>query len=267
MKFYQLCLFLQLTLYFYQLVKSENDKKINSFSNVTCDRSSDFSCWVYGNHYRNTASDLCALGSSGCLWKAPELINVTAENYETQKWMLSMDPKRIVAYIIPGETPNDTPQPIRMYQDEHDRLEVTASLFKDTVSKYGDVAIIIPSGGNAHPRDPLTPYNEAYQMKQILNREYGIPTSRIIIDSYAQHSTTNLRNTGRFMMQMGIDNATIVADYSQSFYFAHDWLYFRERCEKELGYVVGYLDYISLLTTFFQPFSDCWRKGTDLLDP
>jgi hypothetical protein len=74
----------------------------------------------------------------------------------------------------------------------------------------------------------------------ILNREYGIPIDRIIIDSYAQHSTTNLRNAARFMMKMGLKKSIIVTDHLQSFYYSHDVLStFRRRCRKELGYACG----------------------------
>jgi vancomycin permeability regulator SanA len=66
---------------------------------------------------------------------------------------------------------------------------------------------------DAHPDNPRTPYNEAFQMKQILTRELGIPQGRIIIDSYALHSTTNLRNVARLMLQLGIQNATVVSDW------------------------------------------------------
>jgi len=234
-----------------------------------CNKNSDPSCWVYGNHFRNTAYDICAIGSIGCLWSDPEPINITAENLDTQKWLLTQDPNKIRVFIIPGHTDINTIIPIRMSEDEHDNLHLTAALYNEVINKYGDLAVIVPSGGNAHPRSPkLTPYNEAFQMKQILFGEYGIPRSRIIIDSYSQHSTTNLRNVARFMMQFGLQNATIVSDYLQSFYFAHDWIStFYSRCLNELGYIVGDLEAITLRTTFFSPSDACWKKGTDTLDP
>jgi len=237
-------------------------------NDLPCDRKSDVSCWVYGNHYQKTAYDICALGTPSCLWSDPEPINITSENLRTHQWLLSMDPSKIIVFITPGETDLYTDIPIRMSDDEHERVHMTAILYQQTVSKYGDIAVIIPAGGNAHPSDPRTMYNEAYQMKQILFREYGVNPERIIIDPYAQHSTTNLRNVGRYMMQMGIKNATIVTDYSQSFYYGHDWLStFYLRCLDELGYIVGDLEAITLTTTYFSPSTDCWRKGDDPLDP
>jgi len=236
---------------------------------TSCTRNSDPSCWVYGNHYLNTAYDICAIGSQGCLWSSAEPINITSENIDTQNWLLTKDPSTIQVFIIPGHTDVNTIIPIRMSDDTHDNLRLTTALYKDVIKKYGDVAVIIPSGGNAHPRNPkLTPFNEAYQMKQMLFWEYGISRSRIIVDSYSQHSTTNLRNVARLMLQFGLKNATIVTDYLQSFYFAHDQLStFYSRCIKELGYIVGDLESITLRTTYFAPSQACWKKGTDLLDP
>lgn len=105
-------------------------------------------------------------------------------------------------------------------------------------------------------------------MKIVLMREFSIPSDRIIIDPYALHSTTNLRNAARFMLQYSLQNATIVADFLQTFYFSHDWIsQFYERCIEDLGYVVGDMEQIGLTQTSFVPSNDCWKVGTDPSDP
>jgi vancomycin permeability regulator SanA len=43
-------------------------------------------------------------------------------------------------------------------------------------------ALILVSGGNVHPNH--TPFNEAFQMRHLLLREFGISPLQIIIDPY-----------------------------------------------------------------------------------
>jgi hypothetical protein len=155
-----------------------------------------------------------------------------------------------------------------MSDDEHSRLTHVADLYAHINEGGKDQVIIIPTGGNAHPSNPRTPYNEAFQMKQVLFREYGIPAERIIIDSYALHTTTNLRNTARFLMQIGIKQATIVASVLQTAYIQHyDISGFKARCIKSFGYWVGDISPLTVTTTLFKPSPDCWKRGTDLPDP
>eukprot|EP00027_Filamoeba_sp_ATCC50430_P001056 CAMPEP_0168555732 /NCGR_PEP_ID=MMETSP0413-20121227/8497_1 /TAXON_ID=136452 /ORGANISM="Filamoeba nolandi, Strain NC-AS-23-1" /LENGTH=242 /DNA_ID=CAMNT_0008586613 /DNA_START=19 /DNA_END=744 /DNA_ORIENTATION=+ len=227
------------------------------YASSPCNRNSDPSCWVYGNHYDSTAYDFCAIGSVGCMRSSAEPIDVTQENDEVYNYLLSMNPEDINTVIIPGETPNDTPIPVRMSEEEHIRVQRAFEFWKNLTN-----GIIIVSGGNAHPRNPPTPYNEAYQMKTVLNTEYGVPNSRIVVEPYAQHSTTNLRNAGRFMLQMELKNATIVTGLGQSFYFGHGWVSsFDERCLRELGYLVGELKAITDSETVFEPSENCWTVG------
>src|SRR6185503_8834544 len=80
----------------------------------------------------------------------------------------------------------------------------------------------------------------------------GMKEERVIVEARARHSTTNLRNAGRVMLEHGIRAALITtlggglfgSDlFGQDFYFANPILStFYARCERELGYRVGELN-------------------------
>mmetsp|Transcript_14264 Transcript_14264/g.19887 ORF Transcript_14264/g.19887 Transcript_14264/m.19887 type:complete len:103 (-) Transcript_14264:435-743(-) len=56
------------------------------YASSPCNRNSDPSCWVYGNHYDSTAYDFCAIGSVGCMRSSAEPIDVTQENDEVYNY-------------------------------------------------------------------------------------------------------------------------------------------------------------------------------------
>jgi hypothetical protein len=92
-------------------------------------------------------------------------------------------------------------------------------------------------------------------MKQALLREFNVSADRIVIDAYARHTTTNVRNSGRFMLAYGIKNATIVSGVPQTLYLSYPALSFTARCQRELGAQTGY----ALFNTAFNlSTSDCF---------
>lgn len=94
---------------------------------------------------------------------------------------------------------------------------------------------LIVSGGHVHP--DRTPYSEAVEMKRELITRYHVPEDAIVIDPYARHTTTNLRNAIRlvFRLRAPIDKPVLVATTRvQSTYIqSRD---FADRCTTELGY-------------------------------
>lgn len=68
--------------------------------------------------------------------------------------------------------------------------------------KEGKAPFIVVSGGRVHPFK--TPYSEAGEMKKYLMEVCGIPEEVIIAEPHARHTTTNIRNTARIMLQQGI---------------------------------------------------------------
>ncbi|MGY0407798.1 MAG: YdcF family protein [Polaribacter sp.] len=94
---------------------------------------------------------------------------------------------------------------------------------------------IIVSEGHAHPF--RTPSCEAIEMKKELMQVYHIPQENIIIEPYARHTTTNLRNTSRLMIkyQMPLKKKSLMITNN---FHSKDITTkkFSERCLIELGY-------------------------------
>ena len=102
----------------------------------------------------------------------------------------------------------------------------------------GNTAFIVTSGAAVHPKG--SHFVEAVEMRKVLIERYKIPADRIIIEPYARHTTTNLRNVTRELVAMGapIDMPTlIVANPSQSRYIESPE--FAARNPAELGYHPG----------------------------
>jgi hypothetical protein len=141
------------------------------------------------------------------------------------------------------------------------RLAEAVRVFRET----GAVAILV-TGGNVHPPD--TPYNEALGMKRHLVGELAVPADRVVLEPYARHTTTNLRNAGRFMEAHGIEWGIVVTDLLQSFYIGRPAISgFEQRCREELGYSLGELVRAGPLRTRFRPSYAVMRRGDDPLDP
>lgn len=100
--------------------------------------------------------------------------------------------------------------------------------------EQGMAPFLIVSGGHVHPNK--TPYNEALEMKRALVAQ-GVPADAILIDPYARHTTTNLRNAARLLFRAGapVDRPFLVtSSRSQSAYIGGP--VFTERNTAELGY-------------------------------
>jgi hypothetical protein len=80
--------------------------------------------WVMGNHTDGSAYDICAVGSPSCLESSPEIIDVAKFNGAAQQrlWKLQQQTQFTqTIVIIPGQTPNSTPNPVRASFFEHSR--------------------------------------------------------------------------------------------------------------------------------------------------
>jgi len=94
---------------------------------------------------------------------------------------------------------------------------------------------ILVSGGYVHPDH--TQFAEAIEMKKFLIKQLGVPESAIIVDPYARHTTTNLRNAARLVFRIGAptDKEVVVASHgNQTAYLASAT--FAARCAEELGF-------------------------------
>lgn len=133
----------------------------------------------------------------------------------------------------------------------------------------GKAPVIVVSGGRVHPFK--TPYSEAEEMKTYLMETWGIPESAIIAEPHARHTTTNIRNTVRIMMEQGIPMekpGLITSGSSHIDYASGD--YFQELCKKEMWQVpfkLGYRLSPRVVEFYPQPCASIIATLEDPLDP
>jgi hypothetical protein len=138
---------------------------------------------------------------------------------------------RFTAMILTGVGPEIGGMALSPYGKYH--LRLAADRFAQ-----GDIPFIIVTGGRAHPR--ATRFAEAEEMRRALIERYGVPADAIVIEPYARHTTTNLRNSARLLIAMGApldDDALIVCNPQQSAYIEDTR--FATRNADELGYQPG----------------------------
>jgi hypothetical protein len=138
---------------------------------------------------------------------------------------------RYTAMIVTGVGPEIEGEPLSPFGKYH--LRLAARRFAQ-----GDIAFILVTGGRAHPR--ATPFTEADEMRKALIDRYGVPPDAIIIEPYARHTTTNLRNASRLLARIGAPleaETVIVCNPLQSAYI--ESAKFTQRNAAELGYQPG----------------------------
>lgn len=114
---------------------------------------------------------------------------------------------------------------------------------RKAVEEYnkGKAPFIIVSGGHVHPNRTKT--CEAIEMKKELIRVYQIPEKAIIVEPYARHTTTNLRNATRLMLDYGfnIKQKSMIVSNPRHIKSIESKL-FDVRFMDELGYLPGKID-------------------------
>jgi hypothetical protein len=112
--------------------------------------------------------------------------------------------------VVPGIGPTDATTPISLGSQNH--ADLAAARFA-----AGWAPIFALTGGRVHP--DRTTFSEALEMKTYLMSKYGIAENVIIVDPYARHTTTNLRNVSRYAFRYGVPTnvpALVVTDYGQT---------------------------------------------------
>ncbi len=138
---------------------------------------------------------------------------------------------RYSAMIVTGVGQEIEGEPLSPFGKYH--LRLAARRFAQ-----GDIAFVLVTGGRAHPR--ATRFTEADEMRKALIERYGMPPDAIIIEPYARHTTTNLRNASRLLARIGAPleaETVIVCNPLQSAYI--ESAKFTERNAAELGYQPG----------------------------
>lgn len=165
------------------------------------------------------------------------------------------------AIIVPGEGPDDLATPLSPLGKV--RVRLAAQQYSQ-----GAAPFIIVSGGAVHPRG--TRFAEAWEMRRALIERFGIAADHVLIDPYARHTTTNLRNAARLLMALRAPTgreALIVTSEEQSSYIESPG--FAARNQQELGYQPGTIGKrLSPTALPFQPAVQSLRRDPrDPLDP
>jgi hypothetical protein len=165
---------------------------------------------------------------------------------------------RYSAIIIPGIGPENVGMALSTRGKWNVRL--AAKRFAD-----GEAPFIILSGASVHPKG--TRFVEAVEMRKALIERFGVPAESIIIEPYARHTTTNLRNVTRRLVALGapLDKDALIVTYTnQSRYI--EGAEFASRNQKELGYMPGTVGArLSPTELVFRPSAKSLR--IDPLDP
>lgn len=163
------------------------------------------------------------------------------------------------AILVPGFGPEEAG--MRIDHRSIARSKMAAERFKKGLAPF-----IIVSGGHVYPAK--TPYCEAVEMKRYMVEELGLPTDSIIIEPYARHTTTNVRNASRIVYRFNMpqDKPVLVAtDPAQTKMVIN----LAERCKRELGYVpFRDVKKINEYESSFQPVMDALQVDVnDPMDP
>ena len=161
--------------------------------------------------------------------------------------------------LVLGSGPSDS---ARLSPIGARRTEVAAELFRQKKAP-----LIIVSGGHVHPMQ--TPYCEAIEMKKYLIEKYKIPETRILVEPYARHTTTNFRNAARLAFRYRIPTALALVTSSEDHIASVTRDEFRTRNLNELRYFpVQFITRISPVEAEFKPsITSLFFDANDPLDP
>ncbi|UAK25771.1 YdcF family protein [Sphingomonas nostoxanthinifaciens] len=168
---------------------------------------------------------------------------------------------RYTAIIVPGIGPEDPATPLSALGKLNVRM--AAKLWRE-----GRAPFILFSGGTVHPRG--TRHAEAIEMAHALAERFGVPENAILVEPYARHTTTNLRNATRRLAALGapLDRPALIStNPDQSRYI--EGVVFAQRNQHELGYQPGRVGArLSPTELEFQPSALSLRVDPmDPLDP
>jgi hypothetical protein len=138
---------------------------------------------------------------------------------------------RYTAILAPGIGPTDPATPLSARGKLNVRL--AASRFAEGLAPF-----IIVSGSGVHPKS--TRFVEAVEMRKALVERYGVPADRVLIEPYARHTTTNLRNATRLLVGLGapLDRDVLITSNPEQLQYI-EGPDFAARSVIELGYASG----------------------------
>lgn len=123
------------------------------------------------------------------------------------------------------------------------RLDVNVERARRVASAYhGGVApVVTVSGGAVHSQ-----LVEAFALEQLVRCQYGVPADRVLVDPCADHTHTNLRNTGALVTSLGARAAYVITDSSLQSDYLSDFTLFDaiggsvdQRSLRDFGILLG----------------------------
>lgn len=168
---------------------------------------------------------------------------------------------RYSAIVALGVGPDDPATPLSALGKVNVRL--AAERYAQGLAPF-----VIVSGSAVHPRD--TPHVEAIEMRRALIERFGVPADAIVVEPYARHTTTNLRNATRRLIALGapLDRDVLVVS-NAAHIDAVAGPDFPARNQRELGYQPGRVGArLSPNAVTFRPAATSQRiDPVDPLDP
>lgn len=172
---------------------------------------------------------------------------------------------RYAAIVLPGQGPERLDEQLSSLSKF--RLSLGAARLHQAVG-VGEAPFLILSGGAVHP--DRTSAVEAFRMRDWLIAQYNVPPDRIVVDPFARHTTTNLRNAARLLRRLGAPEGMpllVSSDSEQVDAIASDA--FSRRVLAELGCTLGRIG--PRTDTFaieYRPSAECLPPDPrDPLDP
>jgi hypothetical protein len=127
--------------------------------------------------------------------------------------------------------------------------------------------VVIVSGGAVHSH-----VVEAFALTHLLVCREHVPKNRILLEPCAEHTHTNLRNSGRWLAAMGARAAYLLTDGGLQAKYFQDWSGFElilgsvdQRSLRDWGYVIGSWRQASIGTSqgfWFTPYR-FWAEPRD----
>jgi hypothetical protein len=101
--------------------------------------------------------------------------------------------------------------------------------------------VVTVSGGAVHSR-----LLEAFALHALVTCQFGVPSDAVLLDPCADHTHTNIRNTGSLVVRLGGRTAYIVTDDGLQAAYLQEWTLFDllngsvdQRALRDFGHLVG----------------------------
>jgi hypothetical protein len=145
------------------------------------------------------------------------------------------------ASVLIGWMPEDACR--SMDDNETARLTINVSRARRAAAAYhaGVAPFVSLSGGAVH-----STLNESLMLMHLVTCQFGVPGDRVLVDPCADHTHTNVRNTGAIVIGIGGRTAYLVTDDSLQSDYLQEWTLFDliggsidQRALRDWGHLIG----------------------------